>query len=195
MRWTRWTAIALSLGSAVTAAVVMSCATQQNKPAAMTQEQKVARGEHLVTVSGCGDCHTPGTLFGSPDMQRKLSGSELGWTGPWGTTYARNLTPDNETGIGKWSEDDIVKAFRVGQRPDGSPLLPPMPWQDFAAFSDEDAYAITAYLKSIPPVQHKVPDRLAPGVKAPVALVFPAPPAWDAPRTPPPGATDTTGAH
>lgn len=189
MPWTRWTAIVLSLIAVVTYTVAMSCATRQNQPAALTQEQKITRGEHLVGVTGCGDCHTPGSLFGGPDMQRKLSGSELGWTGPWGTTYARNLTPDNETGIGKWSEDDIVKAFRLGQRPDGSPLLPPMPWQDFAGFSDEDAYAIAAYLKSIPAVQHKVPDRLPPGVKAPVALVFPAPPAWDAPRA------DSTASH
>jgi len=113
-------------------------------------------------------------------------------------TYPRNLTPDPETGIGNWSEDDIVKAFRTGQRADGSAILPPMPWPGYAHMPDEDAYAIAAYLKSLPPVKHKVPDKLPPGAKmlATTAFNLPMPPpAWDAPRTPPPGATDTTTAH
>ena len=91
----------------------------------MTDAEKVARGEYLTTIMGCNDCHTPGTFFGAPDFGRKLSGSELGWVGPWGTTYARNLTPDAETGIGSWSADDIVKTIRTGQRADGTEVLPP----------------------------------------------------------------------
>lgn len=81
---------------------------------------------NLAIITGCNDCHTPGSLYGSPDLDRRYSGSELGWTDPWGTSYARNLTPDTETGIGSWSEDDIAKAMRTGQRADGSPLLPPV---------------------------------------------------------------------
>jgi hypothetical protein len=124
-------------------------------------------------------------------MERRLAGSEVGWTGPWGTSYARNLTPDSATGIGAWSEDDIVKALRTGQRADGSELLPPMPWPNYAQMTDEDAYALAAYLKSIPAVSHGVPDKLPPGQGAPAALVFPPPPAWDAPRTSP----DSAAAH
>lgn len=165
--------------------------------AAMTPEQKVERGKYLVTVGGCNDCHTPGTLYGDPDETRLLSGSELGWSGPWGTTYPRNLTPDKETGIGTWTEDDIVKALKTGQRPDGSPILPPMPWPDYAQMADEDLYAVAAYIQSLPSVSHTVPDRGKPG-EAPKggALVFPPPPAWDAPKAvPPPGTEASKGAQ
>jgi hypothetical protein len=106
--------------------------------------------------------------------------------GPWGTSYARNLTPDPETGIGNWSEDDIVKTIRTGQRADGSPVLPPMPWPMYTNLSDDDAYAIAAYLKSLPAVSHKVPDKRPPGTKPEKQdWVVPEPPAWDAPRTAP----------
>ena len=147
---------------------------------------RIARGEYLTTIMGCGDCHTPGTLYGDPDFSRKLSGSELGWQGPWGVSYARNLTPDLETGIGYWTENDIVNAIRTGQRPDGSVLLPPMPWEDFSRLTDDDAHAIAAYLQSLPVVEHKVPDRIPPGQQASGSIiVFPPPSAWDAPRNPP----------
>lgn len=141
-------------------------------------------GAYLATIIGCHDCHTPGALYGRPDFQRTLSGSELGWTGPWGTSYPRNLTPDQETGIGSWSEDDIVRALQTGKRPDGSDLKPPMPWPGFAHLTRRDVRSIAMYLKSIVPVNHKVPDALPPGVKAPAALVMPPPPAWDVPKAP-----------
>ena len=194
MRWTRWT-VALSAAAALTAAVAtLSCTTavQQKAPAAMTQEQKVERGLYLTTIMGCNDCHTPGTFYGQPDFGRKLSGSELGWSGPWGTTYARNLTPD-ETGIGAWSEDDIVKTIRTGMRADGTEVLPPMPWPMYTNLSDDDAYSIAAYLKSLPAVSHKVPDKLPPGSKAaPNDWVLPQPLAWDAPK---PAGADTAARH
>lgn len=179
--WTRWTAAAGV--AALAAGLVLSCTTAQKPAEAPAAMDPIARGKYLTTTSGCVDCHTPGTLYGAPDMTRNLAGSELGWTGPWGTSYPRNLTPDVETGIGSWSEADIIKALKVGQRPDGSPLLPPMPWPNTARMTDEDLMAIAAYLKSVPAVKHAVPDRLPPGTvsKAP-ALVFPPPPAWDAPR-------------
>ncbi len=198
MRWTRWTVIASSAGALAGAVVMLSCATTQKPatPAPMTAEQKIERGQYLTTIMGCNDCHTPGTLYGSPDFERKLSGTEMGWSGPWGVTYPRNLTPDMETGIGKWSEDDIVKTIRTGQRADGSQVMPPMPWPMYTNLTDEDAYAIAAYLKSLPPISHKVPNKLPPGGKAPkfTAFFLPLPPdAWDAPKTPPPGAAaDTT---
>lgn len=189
MRWTRWTAVALTLASFAAAAATLSCTTGAQKastPAPMTQEQKIERGLYLTTIMACNDCHTPGTFYGAPDFSRKLSGSELGWVGPWGTSYPRNLTPDMETGIGKWSEDDIVKTIRTGQRADGTPVLPPMPWPMYTNLTDEDAYAIAAYLKSLPPVSHKVPDKLPPGSKpAKNDFVIPAPSAWDAPKAAP----------
>lgn len=184
MRWTRSAAFAATIGSGLLAVIAISCATQQAPAPAMNP---VERGRYLALVAGCGDCHTPGTLFGAPDTTRLLSGSDMGWTGPWGTTYPRNLTPDS-TGLAAWSEQDIVNALRLGQRPDHSPILPPMPWPTYAHMSDEDLQAIAAYLKSIPPVPHRVPDRLPPGQVAPVALTFPPPPAWDAQNLPPPPA-------
>lgn len=178
--WTRW--IAAAGVAAFAAGLVLSCTTAQ-KPGEAPAMDPIARGKYIMSTNGCMDCHTPGTLFGAPDTTRNFAGSEVGWTGPWGTSYARNLTPDVETGIGSWSEADIIKSLRIGQRPDGSPLLPPMPWPNTARMTDEDLTAIAAYLKSIPAVKHAVPDRLPPGtVSKGAALVFPPPPAWDAPR-------------
>ncbi len=195
MRWTRWTALLSTLAMLVAIVTTLSCATTAEKtPAPMTQADKLARGEYLTTIMGCNDCHTPGTLYGAPDFSRKLAGSELGWVGPWGTSYARNLTPDAETGIAAWSEDDIVKTIRTGQRADGTEVLPPMPWPMYTNLSDDDAYSIAAYLKSLPAVSHKVPDKAPPGTKpAKHDWVLPEPPAWDAPKTPAPG--DTAAAH
>ena len=189
MRWTRWTALTSVLAASVVTATTLSCTTTAQKAAApMTQAAKIERGEYLTTIMACNDCHTPGTFFGSPDFGRKLAGSELGWVGPWGTSYARNLTPDPETGLGNWSEDDIVKTIRTGQRPDGSEVLPPMPWPMYTNLTDEDAHAIAAYLKSLPAVSHKVPDKQPPGTRAIKAdWVLPEPTTWDAPRTPPAG--------
>jgi len=150
--------------------------------AAMTPVQK---GKYLTTVMGCNDCHTPGALYGAADMTRELSGSELGWQGPWGVSFAQNLTPDMETGIGTWTEQDIVKSLRTGYRPDGSPLLPPMPWAYFSQVTDEDVHAIAVYLKSLPAVRHQNLPHVAPGVTYPgPALRFPPPPDWDVPPPP-----------
>lgn len=145
----------------------------------------IARGRMLAMIGGCNDCHTPGTLFGAPDFSRQLSGSELGWNGPWGTSYGRNLTPDMETGLGYYSEKEITDALRSGHRLDGKPMLPPMPWQNLTAMSDADMRALVAFLKSLPPVSHKVPDALPPGSTPTTGayVSFPPPPAWDAPRT------------
>jgi len=196
MRWTRWAALASTVAALIAVVAMLSCAKPAEQaapaPAAMTQEQKVERGQYLTTIMGCNDCHTPGTFYGAPDFDRKLSGSELGWVGPWGTTYARNLTPDMETGLGKWSEDDIAKALRTGMRADGSEILPPMPWPMYTNMTDDDVYSIAAYLKTLPPVSHKVPDKKAPGSKQdPNDWKLPTPLAWDAPKTAPAGAAPT----
>jgi len=196
MRWNRVIGISAAAAAAIAAVLVASCANQggTGAPAPLTQEQKVARGSKLVWAGGCVDCHTPGTFYGAPDTTRMLSGTELGWTGPWGTTYPRNLTPDS-TGIVAWSEDQIVATIKTGHRPDGSALLPPMPWQAYSyGFSDEDLHNIAAYLKSLPPIHHVNPQRVPPGGQGTLpALVFPPPPAWDAQNLPPPpGAGSTT---
>ena len=78
-------------------------------------------------------------------------------------TYARNLTPDAETGLGSWTAADIEKALRPGQRPDGSPILPPMPWPNYSRMTAEDMQALVAYVESLSPVSHRVPDRVPPG--------------------------------
>ena len=187
----------LFLGSILTSCSPKTSTTTSSSDTtrtALSPEEKIARGRYLSVVTGCNDCHTPGTLYGAPDMTRMLAGSEIGWTGPWGTTYAANLTPDPATGLGNYTEDDIVAAVRTGHKKDGSPVLPPMPWPNYAQFTDEDAYALAAFLKSIPPVVHAVPKNLPAGAKAPTALVFPPPPAWDAPKSPPEGGAppDTT---
>jgi mono/diheme cytochrome c family protein len=142
----------------------------------------VERGRYLATVGGCNDCHTPGTLFGGPDFKRALSGSEVGWRGPWGISFPRNLTPDPETGLGNWSTEDIVNTLKTGVRKDGSVLLPPMPWPNTSQMTDADLHALATYLKSLPPVKHQVPKALPPdGTYAGPAITFPAPGAWDAP--------------
>ncbi|NOT33870.1 MAG: hypothetical protein HOP12_06840 [Candidatus Eisenbacteria bacterium] len=114
-----------------------------------------------------------------------------------GVTYSRNLTPDVETGIGSWTEEDIVRAIRTGQRPDKSPILPPMPWPQFAFLSDDDAYALAAYLKSIPAVHHVSPERLLDAADATgPRLIFPPPPAWDVQHLPPPDSgASAAGSH
>lgn len=148
---------------AVMTAVGVSCATA-------SADDMVARGQYLVTIAGCGDCHTPGHFLGKPDMAHPLSGSEVGFEVPGlGTFYGANLTPDPETGIGKWSEDDIVTALRTGKTPEGRELAPAMPWFNFAGMTDEDAHAIAAYLKTLAPVSNKVlgpfgADQKSPGL-------------------------------
>ena len=129
-------------------------------------DEKTDRGSYLVQFSGCFDCHTPGYFFGKPDMTRFLGGSEVGFEIPeMGVFYAPNLTPDPETGLGNWSEAEIVAALQTGKRPDGRELAPIMPWRSFAKMTKEDAEAIAAYLKTLPVVQNKVPGPFGMGEK------------------------------
>jgi mono/diheme cytochrome c family protein len=156
----------------------LPAASQADKDKAL-----IARGDYLATMFGCKDCHTPGFFYGAPDHRRELSGSEVGWHGPWGVTYPPNLTPDPETGLGKWTDDQILRALRTGVRPDNTVLRPPMPWQNYSRMNDEDARALIAYLRSLPAIKHQEPAALPPG-QQPTGAVFdvPSPPAWDAPR-------------
>ena len=133
---------------------------------AVAESSPVERGRYLVNAIGCADCHSPknlGPQGPSPDEQRFLAGHPEGsvlpqapslgngpwlavaswdltaWSGPWGVSYAANLTPDENTGIGSWSEETFVKALRTGRHMGVSrPILPPMPWQFFRNLTDDD---------------------------------------------------------
>jgi mono/diheme cytochrome c family protein len=147
----------------------------------------IKRGLYLVTLGGCNDCHTPKKMTPHgpvPDESRLLSGQPadeklpevppdlLGpdkwgaitnnnltaWVGPWGTSFAANLSPDKETGIGAWNEELFIRILRTGKfMASGRNILPPMPWYDLAKLTDGDLKAIFAYLKSIKPVKNQVP--------------------------------------
>jgi mono/diheme cytochrome c family protein len=118
----------------------------------------VAHGKYLVSIAGCNDCHTPGYFLGKPDEARFLGGSEVGFEIPGaGIFHGPNLTPDKETGLGGWTDAQIMTALTTGKRPDGRELAPVMPWRAFANFTREDVGAIVAYLRTLPPVRNKVP--------------------------------------
>jgi mono/diheme cytochrome c family protein len=134
-------------------------------PALQAAESTVARGKYLVQFGGCGDCHTPGYFLGKVDESRYLGGSDVGFRIPPGTFVGANLTPDKETGLGSWSVDQIETALTTGVRPDGRVLSTVMPWKDFAHLTKADAKSIALYLKSLPPVSHKVPGPLGPDEK------------------------------
>jgi hypothetical protein len=158
----------------------------------LSNEDQVARGKYLVDGIGCGDCHSPKNMVNGgpvPDSERLLSGhpadaqlppgaaeaSKKGWVlltmdmtafvGPWGTSFAANLTPDTLTGIGTWTDEIWLRAFKGGKfhgLPAGRDILPPMPIPAFKNLTDEDALAIFAYLKSIKPVSNAVPAPVPP---------------------------------
>ncbi len=163
--------------SAAVAAVALGIVGYWRAEAA--DREQINRGKYLVTLALCTDCHTPGYFFGKPDMARYLGGSEVGFEMPGlGVFHGRNLTPDVETGIGTWSANDIVTAIQTGTRPDGRILAPIMPWHAFAELTKQDAFAIAAFLKSLPPVANKVPGPFGPS-ETPTSFVFTivAPPA------------------
>lgn len=165
--------------------VLTGCSSSQAKsPAKVEKADPVARGEYLVKVAACNDCHTPLTMGPNgpgPDMTRMLSGhpadlkmpappavanpwmmvssaTNTAFYGPWGISYAINLTPD-ATGIGSWTEQTFLKAMKTGQHlGDGRMIQPPMPWPSYGQMSDEDLKAIFAYLKSVPPIANKAPE-------------------------------------
>src|SRR5580765_493207 len=175
--------VVLLAGAVAASLSVQSCSSGKVEATPAAAVDPVARGRYLVTLMSCNDCHTPGYFYGAPDTTRRLSGSDIGWIGPWGVVHARNLTPDSATGIGTWTKEQIVHALRSGNTPDGSQLAPIMPWQNYSSILDQDdAIAIASYLKSLPPVTHKNLDRIPAGKKLSGATIaFPPPPAWDVP--------------
>jgi mono/diheme cytochrome c family protein len=150
-------------------------------PVTQPDNPQVERGRYLVTLGVCHDCHTPKGPDGRPRLDRFLSGHPEGdppvpavqgiasmaltltsFSGPWGTSFTRNLTPDNSTGLGRWSEQDFIKVLRTGIRLNGEPLRPPMPWEWYSQLTDDDLKAIFAYLRTIPPISNEVPEDLPP---------------------------------
>ena len=131
-------------------------------------DEKLERGKYLAAIMDCTGCHTRGALIGKPEPAFALAGSNIGFEIPnLGYFYPPNLTPDAETGLGKWTEAEIVAAVRTGVRPDGRQLVPIMPWMSYAALSDADAQALAAYLKSLPPVKNPAPPMTAHAAGAP----------------------------
>jgi hypothetical protein len=170
---------------------LFACAAFAAHPAFADQKaDTVARGKYLVTTSGCNDCHTPWkpTPKGAePDMTRMLSGhpeslaitapattpagpwqmvaapTNTAFSGPWGVSFTANLTPDPETGLGKWTQQTFTQTIRTGRHMGrGRPILPPMPQPMYKHFTDEDLTAIFTYLQSIPAIKNRVPDPLPP---------------------------------
>jgi mono/diheme cytochrome c family protein len=147
-------------------------------PQVHAQSAQIKRGLYLVNIGGCNDCHTPGSFLGKRDTSRTLAGSDVGFAIPgMGVFVGPNLTPDRETGLGEWTNEQIVTAIRTGKRPDGRILAPVMPYNDFASMTKEDALAIAIYLKSLPAISNKVPGPFGPADKPDVFVmtVLPAP--------------------
>jgi hypothetical protein len=182
------TITSLSLLAAVAALAILTLGSKPRPSAVDMQRAKVERGAYLVTIGGCNDCHTPlkmGPKGPVPDETRMLSGhpefvpmpappklpagpwmwsgaaTNTAFAGPWGVSFARNLTPDPVTGIGIWSEAMFMKTIRSGKHWGVSrPILPPMPWFNYAKMSDEDLSSVYAYLRTLKPVHNQVPDAI-----------------------------------
>ena len=168
-------------------------------PAGMTHEEAVSRGRYLTTIMGCHDCHTPKIFAedGHPvlDMTRMLSGHPAdapypewtpadmernamalvnpmmtAWGGPWGVSFTQNLTPDDSTGLGEWTEEAFIAAIRTGKhqgQPNGRMILPPMPWEMYKEATDKDLKAIWAFLGTIPAIENAVPTPVVPPAMPP----------------------------
>ncbi len=137
-----------AIGAAVVAAGVTAMASA---------ETLLERGDYLVnTIAACGNCHTPKDSSGREIVGEALSGGFEFDDPGIGHVVGPNITPDPETGIGTWSEAQIVTALRDGKRPDGTIIGPPMPIPVYRQLSDRDAQAIAAYLRSVKPIRHAV---------------------------------------
>lgn len=132
--------------------------------------EAVAKGKYLVELLGCASCHTDGALIGQPNMERRLAGSSVGiaFSNPLveknpGVVYPANLTPDPDTGLGRWNQQQIVNMIRTGVDRHGNQRLAVMPWMTYSKISNDDAQAIAAYLQALPPVYHQLPTAVDPG--------------------------------
>jgi mono/diheme cytochrome c family protein len=158
---------------------------------AKVQAEKIARGKYLVTIGGCHDCHTPWIIRPDgnpgPDMSRALSGhpkdfpitqqaklpgdrwgyagaaTNTAFSGPWGVSFAANLSPDRNYGTGIWTEEIFRNTIRNGRHWGvARPLLPPMPWFNYRHMTDQDLSAVFAYIHTLKPIPNEVPAPLPP---------------------------------
>ena len=185
--------VALAIVAAAFAAKPTNQPAPVSKPR-IDKAAQVARGKYLVTIGGCNDCHTPWIMQPSgvpgPDMSRSLSGhpqqfpitsaaqltsDRWGWaaaptntafSGPWGVSFAANLTPDKDTGTGIWTFEIFKNTIRNGRHWGvARPLLPPMPWFNYREMSDEDLAAVFAYTRTLTPIHNEVQTPLPPPVQ------------------------------
>ncbi|HSG64382.1 MAG TPA: diheme cytochrome c-553 [Gammaproteobacteria bacterium] len=175
-----------ALAVAAIAAATSGTLRAQTVAADTSAADQIARGRYLVTIAGCNDCHTPlalGPNGPEPDMTRMLSGhpqtlempsapmlpegpwlvvsagTNTAWSGPWGVSFTANLTPDPETGLGKWTFRNFKDTIRSGRHMGrGRQILPPMPIPMYKHMTDDDLAAVFAYLQSIPAVSNRVPE-------------------------------------
>jgi hypothetical protein len=192
MKRTRQTTQLMVLGVAIFSGAMLRAMAAGSDAAQATPEQqkaRVERGAYLVTMMGCNDCHTPwkmGAQGPEPDMTRALTGhpqdmvmppppaasgpwiwhgaaTNTAFAGPWGVSFTANLTPDPETGLGKWTEDMFLATMRTARHQGkGRPILPPMPVKMIGKANDEDLKSIFAYLQSLAPVKNRVPAPIDP---------------------------------
>jgi mono/diheme cytochrome c family protein len=169
-----WLALALSLAGA--ACAVNS--TRETIPADWEQTSYLERGNYLVNYLGhCVGCHTPLRSDGQSDGSLYLSGVPAkfaganagppqiaGFPGPRGArVYAKNITPDPETGIGSWTEDQFVQTFKHGIRPDGTKyVISPMEWNIYANMKEDDVRAMYRYLRTVKPISNRAPANIPP---------------------------------
>jgi len=150
--------------AALAAPLAMAAAVQTQ---AQSDSGDLTRGAYLARIMTCADCHAPRDATGAPDPSRGLVGGNVGFRVPGlAIVWGPNLTPD-ETGIAGWTVEDVVRALRTGETPEGRGLIPVMPWPAYAVLSDEDATSLAAYLLAQPAVSNRVPELQGPDDPAP----------------------------
>jgi len=141
---------------AIRAAMVAILAVVSSQNLARAEDSPLGRGTYLMnSIVACGNCHTPKGPDGLPMAGQELAGGFVIDTKAF-HAVTPNITPDPETGIGKWTDEQIIDAIRNGKRPDGTTIGPPMPVQFYRSMSDTDVRAIVAYLRSVRPITNKV---------------------------------------
>jgi len=149
---------------------------------AVRAETPLERGTYLMqSIVACGNCHTPKDRDGKPIADRELAGGFV-INAPIFYSVSPNITPDKETGIGNWTDDQIADAIRNGKRPDGTIIGPPMPIEYYRNLSDSDVRAIVAYLRTVKPIKnktekstYKIPCQLSTGPRSPACPICRAP--------------------
>lgn len=167
----------ISLCLATLAIIGVAQPAQASHP--LQADDPISRGKYLATISGCTSCHTPDKAeYQNPqsmtldqiktlafdgklaeDETKLLAGGRVFDLGPAGVVYTRNITQDEETGIGTWTDEQIKLAIKTGVKPDGTVLFPVMPYHVYNGMADQDVEDIIAYLKSVPAVNNSVPER------------------------------------